>query len=160
MIGLFCVALLYGAVNLVSLRVEVMGDSMAPTLLSGQYLFASRLLNQPERGQVVVLRIAGVDHLIVKRVIGLPGETIEIRSQQVYIDGDLLHEAYVQQPCLMMYCPDSIWQLGQDDYFVMGDNRNRSDDSRYFGAVGREQISGLVLLRYYPVSAAGWVENE
>lgn len=160
LIGCLCVVLLFTVANLISIRVEVRGDSMAPTLMNGQVLLASRGLARPERGSVVVLRVAEIDHLLVKRLIGLPGETIEIRAQQVYIDGQMLREAYVKQPCLVQQCPDSIWQLGQNQYFVLGDNRNQSDDSRYFGAIVDEQIVGVVLLRYWPVSVAAWVENE
>jgi signal peptidase I len=151
-LGLVCLAVCYAVINLLSLRVVVSGASMEPALHDGEFLFASRAIPiLLRRGQVVVLQTDVSDTLIVKRLIGLPGEIIEIRSQQVYIDGYALLEPYLDELCMPDQCPDSFWQLGQNEYFVLGDNRNSSDDSRFWGALSQSQILGIVWFRYWPV---------
>ncbi len=159
--GLICLVVCYGVINLLSLRVVVSGVSMEPTLHDGEFLFAIRgipiLLH---RDQVIVLQLDASETLIVKRLIGLPGEIIEIRSQQVYIDGYALVEPYLDEPCLPDQCPDSFWQLGQNEYFVLGDNRNNSDDSRFWGVLSQSQILGIVWFRYWPLVRSDDSEND
>ena len=81
-------------------------------------------------------------------------QTIEFRNQQVYVNGELLHEPYIKEPCNPAHCPDAVYQLAEDEYFLMGDNRNRSSDSRVFEkrqqSVKREHIVGEVIIRYWP----------
>lgn len=142
-------------VNLSTVRFVVAGASMQPTFQPDQFLIVSRvhyLLSDPQRGDVAVFqdpKDASVDY--IKRVIGLPGDTIELRGQRVYVNGTRLKEGYVVQPCSGDSCSDGIWQLGPDEYFMMGDNRNRSRDSRAFGPIQRDMLIGEVIVRYWPV---------
>ena len=148
------VALVYTFVNLATARFVVDGPSMQPNFATGQFIVVSRvnyLLGQPKRGDVVVFHYPGdPQEDYIKRVIGLPGDTVQIRDTMVYVNGTELSEPYINEPCIPQTCPDHTWQLGSDEYFVMGDNRNHSSDSRVFGPVARHFIVGEALLRYWP----------
>lgn len=151
---------IYSLVDLASVRFYVDGPSMEPTFVTGERVIVSRvnyLLGQPGRGEIVVFESPdnpGVDPPLIKRLIGLPGETVEIRNTQVYINGQPLNEPYINEPCTAGSCPNDEWVLGEDQYFVMGDNRNRSRDSRRFGPVTHEHLIGEALVRYWPPE--GW----
>lgn len=154
-------AMLVTLVNLTCGRFVVEGTSMAPNFETGQFILVSRLhylLEEPQRGDIVVFHYPHdpADDYI-KRVIGLPGETVELRGQQVYINGVQLEEPYLNEPCTPRACPDRTWALGANEFFVMGDNRNHSTDSRAFGPIQRANIIGEALLRYYPLEAVGSV---
>lgn len=147
-------------------RSLVDGSSMQPTFINGERLIVSRihyLLFEPERGQVVVFnsmnpREDAQGVMLIKRVIGLPGETVTFREGEVYIDGDLLDEPYILEACRTSFrCPDREYTLGTDEYFVMGDNRNNSQDSRRFGAVSQNHLVGRVLFRYWPLNRIGLI---
>lgn len=154
---------IYALVNLATVRFIVQGPSMEPNFETGQFLIVSRvnyLIDDPSRGDIVVFHYPGnPDEDYIKRVIGLPGQTVEIRDTSVYVDGELLDEPYINEPCTDGRCPDEAWELGPDEYFVMGDNRNRSSDSRSFGPVLREFIVGEVLVRYWPPEDWGLVRQ-
>ena len=148
------VAVIYALVNLASARFIVDGPSMQPNFATGQFVFVSRvnyLIGEPQRGDVAVFKYPGnplEDY--IKRVIGTPGDTVEIRDTQVYVNGEHLDEAYINEPCQPSHCGNNVWTLGEDEFFMMGDNRNHSSDSRGFGPVKRELIIGEALLRYWP----------
>lgn len=152
LIGLF-----YTLVNLASVRFFIEGPSMQPNFWADQFLIVSRanyLLGNPQRGDIVVFDPPGDDGtpnepLLIKRLIGLPGETVELHEGQVYIDGTPLNEPYIKEPCTRS-CNDSSWTLGADEYFFMGDNRNNSRDSRAFGPVTKNRIIGEAVVRYWP----------
>jgi signal peptidase I len=158
---LILLAMLVTLVNLSCGRFVVEGTSMAPNFETGQFILVSRvhyLLEAPQRGDIIVFQYQGnPEDDYIKRVIGLPGETVELRGQQVYIDGVRLNEPYLNEPCTPRACPDRIWELGADEFFVMGDNRNHSTDSRAFGPIQRRYIIGEAVLRYYPLEAVGSV---
>lgn len=125
----------------------VKGDSMEPTLHSGELVLYTRMYSNYKRGDVVSVRIPSGEYY-VKRVIGIPGDAIEIKDGQVYLNGELQEETYIQgetfeQDGVVRY-PLTV-QEGQ--IFVMGDNREISMDSRSFGVVGGRQIKGKLLLR-------------
>lgn len=153
----------YVLINLTTLSFVVDGSSMEPAFETGQLLLVSRihyLLGQPNRSDSVVFYLSTDPRRdYIKRVIGLPGETVELRDSLVYIDGEQLDEPYVAEACLPALCRNSIWQLGPDEYFLMGDNRNHSSDSRAFGPVPRSSIVGEVLVRYWPVAGIGWINQ-
>ena len=144
-------------------RSLVDGQSMEPTLQHNDRLVISRvnyLLGSPQRGDIIVMnavvqRDADKGIMLIKRVIGLPGETIEIRNQQVWIDGDLIAEPYTAEVCTIRKCSDQVWNLAEDEYFVMGDNRNHSNDSRSFDAVPFDHIVGQAVFRYWSPSKIG-----
>jgi signal peptidase I len=154
---------IYALVNLATVRFIVQGPSMQPTFYTGQFLIVSRvnyLLGDPQRGDIVVFHYPGnPDEDYIKRVIGLPGDTVEIRQQRVYVNGVQLNEPYINEECTDDMCADNSWELGPDQYFVMGDNRNHSSDSRRFGPVDRGYIVGEVLIRYWPPSDWGIVHQ-
>ena len=144
-----------------SSRYRVDGNSMSPTLTSGQYVLASSLdlpWNQPSRGRIVVLRHPAQNHRIyIKRIVGMPDESISLRNGVVYI-GDLpLHETYLTSFHNLHRTTDREWWMGPHEYFVMGDNRSDSEDSRIFGPVSRDLIVGSVWFRYWPLRAWGKV---
>lgn len=157
------VGAIYALVNLSTVRFVVRGSSMEPTFRDDQLLLVSRLnylLADPQRGDIVVFHYPNAPtEDYIKRVIGLPGETVEMRDQEVYINGVKLDEPYINEPCMTYSCPDKIWELGSDEYFVMGDNRNRSSDSRSFNGVKRQFIVGEVVIRYWPPSDWGIVDS-
>ena len=148
-------------------RSLVDGHSMEPTFYGNDRLVVSRvhyLLGKPERGDIVVFNSL-VPHevergvMLIKRLVGLPGETVELRDQRVYIDGELLDEPYIKEACRIARCIDESWTLGEDQYFVMGDNRNNSRDSRRFDAVPLQKIVGQVIFRYFPPNSIGIIPN-
>lgn len=142
-------------------RSVVDGRSMEPTFLDGQRLVISRLnyiMGEPQRGDIAVFNsprpLRADEPPLIKRVIGVPGDVVEIRDRQVYVNDELLDEPYVTEPCRAS-CRDDRWELGDGEYFMMGDNRNHSRDSRVFGAVRRSQIIGEVILRFWPLANIG-----
>jgi signal peptidase I len=147
---------IYALVDLASVRFYVDGPSMEPNFYTAQRVIVSRvnyLLGMPERGEIIVFESPDDprnDPPLIKRVIGLPGDTIEIRDNQVYVNGNLLNEPYINEPGLTSPNQYGNVTLGPDEYFVMGDNRNRSRDSRAFGPINREHIIGEALVRYWP----------
>jgi signal peptidase I len=142
--------------NFVLPRSIVRGHSMEPNLYEGNRLAGSPIpywLGEPQRGDIVMLHpVEEGGPNLVKRIIGLPGETVEIFNQQVYIDGQRLEEDYVQEPCRQYKCNDEVWVLGENEYFFMGDNRNTSRDSRNYGAVSGNHIMAKVILRWWPLT--------
>jgi len=130
----------------------VEGSSMVPTLIQGDRLIVSRLsyfLGEPDRGDIIVFQYPyGPERDFVKRIIGLPGETIAIQNGQVFINGKPLPpEDYVQNKSSDAIAPVT---LGDDEYFVMGDNRTGSSDSRSWGPMQKHFIIGKAWLIYYP----------
>lgn len=143
---------LYIGLNLFIPRYEVEGQSMEPNFHTEERVVVSRvhyLLGSPHRGDIIVFRHTTGKNLI-KRLVGLPGETISMKHGQVYINGVPLDEPYVNELCSAYACNNKEWVLGPDEYFVLGDNRNHSLDSHNFGPIHHDQIIGKVLARYWP----------
>jgi signal peptidase I len=162
---LILIGAIFTLVNLASGRYVVDGASMSPNFATGQVLIVSRvhyLLADPQRGDIVVFHPpehALTDSPYIKRVIGTPGDTVEIRERLVYVNGQQLDEPYINEPCTSS-CRDNTWVLGADEYFVMGDNRNHSSDSRGFRTpVTREDIIGTAFVRYWPPQDWGIVNH-
>jgi signal peptidase I len=156
---------IYALVNLATVRFIVEGPSMQPNFHTGQVLVISRLnylFAAPQRGEIVVFNPPGQppsEPPYIKRVIGLPGETVEVKDALVHINGQEINEPYINEPCTKDRCPDGKWELGANEYFVMGDNRNHSSDSRVFGKVTRDRIIGEAMVRYWPPSDWGIVNR-
>ncbi len=172
---------------------RVYGHSMEPTLQEMQYLMINKLAYQtidlervskfvpfwsaeenaaeylpfahsPQRGDIIVFKsVDGSDKNLVKRVIGLPGERIEIRSGYVFANGEKLDEPYVDESDRIgnMICipRSSGCRVGENEYFVLGDNRSDSQDSRYWGAVPEENIAGKVWFVYWPICDAPFMDK-
>jgi signal peptidase I len=130
----------------------VYGHSMEPNLHTDQRLVVEKVtyrLRPPQRGDIVVIDVETSDIPLIKRVIGLPGETVSIHDNQVFIDGQPLTEGYLEDVVQRDYSPQ---QVPAGHIFVLGDNRDASNDSRYFGAVSLEQVLGRAWLSYWPLS--------
>jgi signal peptidase I len=141
---------LYFGINAVSARVRVDGFSMIPSLQNGEYVLVSRLaykIDAPQRGDIIVFGLP-VDQSqdLIKRVIGLPGETVSIRDNKVMINGIPLEEPYIAQAPLY----SSEWTVPEGQLFVLGDNRNDSKDSHQWGFLPLENVIGKALLIYWP----------
>jgi signal peptidase I len=146
---------IYCLVNLSTARYVVEGASMAPNFRTDQFIIVSRiayLLGSPARGDVIVFHNPEEPARdFIKRIIGLPGETVQIRNGKVYINGIPIDEPYVAELCANQAC-DRTWALDADHFFVLGDNRNHSHDSHSFGPLDRSLIIGKAWVRYWPPS--------
>jgi signal peptidase I len=126
--------------------IRVEGVSMLPTYRDRQVSCVNRLayfFHEPRRGDVISIRFTGQSVLLMKRIIGLPGETVAFHNGHVYINGKLLEEPYRKNPCVWEHDPV---QCGPDEYYVVGDNRSMPFEWHYQGRVSRERIIGKVLL--------------
>jgi signal peptidase I len=147
--------LFFGVVRLLVQNYRVDGFSMEPTLHNSQYILvdkATYYIHSPERGDVVVFewpRDTSQD--FVKRIIGIPGDTVQVTADgKVSVDGVGLKEPYVND-LNNPYGPET-WKLGPNQYFVLGDNRGDSSDSRDWGVVPRNDIIGRAAVVYWPLS--------
>ena len=151
--------------NLLTVRAELVGVGMTPTLNQGQHLLASRItyaLFTPERGDVVVLRDPlNPDHLIVRRVVGLPGERLELRGRQVLINDQPLSEEYIGTNLAISDNLTATAQLALtvNEYYVLGDNRLTINDSRSWGPVKSDSILGRAWFSYWPPESIGFIEH-
>lgn len=152
-------AILFLIVNVTTGRFQVRGYSMEPTLYDGQYLIVSKVIywiHPPERGDVIVFRPPnGSSEDYIKRVIGLPGETVEIRGGTVWINGAALEEPYIA----VAGGDSGLRTLGDGQYLVLGDNRNNSSDSRSWGVLPGQDIIGKAWLCYWPPERWGLVAH-
>ncbi len=136
---------------------RVYGQSMEPTLHTNDRIIVEKVtyrFRPPQRGDIVVVQVYEGSQPLVKRIVGLPGEEIAIRNGRVYINGQPLEEPYLREPTLGYLPPTRIPPM---HYYVLGDNRNGSSDSRVFGPIPRDRILGRALFRYWPPNAIGFV---
>lgn len=133
--------------------VRVQGPSMKNTLENGDILLLYKLGNL-HRNDIAVLKDVTDDEAIIKRVIGLPGETIEIIDSIIYIDGKVIEDKHAFGDT-RDYAKTT---LANDEYFLLGDNRTVSKDSRYFGPVKKSNIKGKVIFRLFPFSKIGIIK--
>ncbi len=136
----------------------VSGASMVPTFENGNYLIVDKIsynLGSPKRDDVVVFRYPGdTTKFFIKRIIGLPNETVDIKGNEVTItntthpDGFKLDQPFVKNGANN----ETHFELKDDEYFVLGDNRGASSDSRYWGAVKKDLITGKAFLRLLPIN--------
>lgn len=132
-------------------RVSIAGDAMSPALKNGDVLLINRLVynsRKPERGEIIAFKPGGNEnaHYTIKRVVGLPKETVQIKDGQVYIDGEVLVKNIYCYEITTPGVAEKPIELGENEYFVLGDNHESSDDSRMadVGNVQREDIYGKV----------------
>lgn len=135
-------------------RTVVSGHSMDSTFFNGQNLVCARTEYNNnvtiDNGDIVVVDSEVFKTLIVKRVIGTPGDTIQIKDNVLYLNGVAMKEDYINEPMDTEDIPAFV--LGEGEYFVMGDNRNRSSDSRRIGPVKEEEMYGKVVFDFYNMS--------
>lgn len=156
-------------ITFVGQRTVVDGESMLPMLNDGDNLIVDKLtyrFSDPERYDIIVFPFQyGKNVNYIKRIIGLPGETVQIDEEgNIYINGQILEESYgreVIRPDHLGIARNPI-TLGEDEYFVMGDNRNNSSDSRIpeVGNIKRDQIIGRAWVRIWPLSEFGWITHQ
>lgn len=153
---LLLIVAIYTLVNLATSRYVVEGQSMLPTFEGNEYLIVNRfeyMFGDPQRGDIVIFHYPeNVERDFIKRVIGIPGDLIQMQNGQVFVNGEPLTEPYVLDLCNNSNCRDREWLVGENEYFVLGDNRNASQDSTRFGPVDRSYIVGRAWIKYWPPS--------
>jgi len=145
----------------------VSGASMETTFSSGQYLIVDQVsyrFEEPMRGDVIIFRYPkDPSKFFIKRIIGIPGDTIEIKgnvitlTNQEHPEGSVLAEPYIREMAPNTTLTET---LGEDEYFVMGDNRNASSDSRMWGVLQRDKIVGKAFVRLFPLDHLGILPGE
>lgn len=142
------------------------GVSMEPNFHSGEVILVDRvsyLTGTPARGDVAVLKFPGdPDHKkYIKRIVGLPGETIDLKDDAIYINDERLIELYLpkHQATPIMVPGKTHWQLGSDDYFLVGDNRANSNDSRTWDQAEQRFFVGKAIFVLWPKADSGFIPN-
>ncbi|MBU2036455.1 signal peptidase I [Patescibacteria group bacterium] len=146
---------------------KIKGASMDPNFKDAEYLLTDKVtyrFNEPKRGDVIVFKAPGLEgEEFIKRIIGLPGETISVSQNTIYVNGEVLSEKYIG---FDKYTSSGAFleegktiKIPEDNYIVMGDNRPHSSDSRSWGFVPKNDISGRAWFVYWPISILGTVEK-
>ena len=147
---LLLAVVLYLGINAVSARVRVDGFSMVPTLQDGEYVLVSKLaykIGEPNHGDIIVFRYPGEPPQdLIKRIIGLPGDSVQVTGSVVYVNGQPLVEPYIAASPVYQ----GQWDVPQGYLFVLGDNRNDSSDSHAWGLLPIDNVIGKALLIYWP----------
>ena len=164
---LIVVALTYFILHFVGQRTMVSGQSMEPTLSNGDNLIVDKIsyrFRDPQRYDIIVFPYKyEEDTYYIKRIIGMPGETVQVIGGYVYINGELLEsDIYGAEPMESGQLADQPITLGADEYFVLGDNRNHSSDSRdpSVGVLKRSDLLGRAWVRIYPFDKIGFIRHE
>lgn len=151
---------------------QVNGKSMVPNFTSGDYLLTDKVsyrLNEPERGDVVVFHAPasaqcpqGTGCDFIKRVVAVPGETVEVRDNGIFVNGARLPESYIPADYVTeagIFSEGRVIDLAADEYFVVGDNRPYSSDSRAWGPILKRDIVGRAFFRYWPLTSIGMLHD-
>lgn len=164
---LFVLCAVYLVIHFVGQRTQVQGSSMEPKLSNEDNLIVDKIsyrFHDPERFDIVVFPFRYEENTFyIKRVIGLPGETVRIDEKgNILINGEILEESYGKE---VIQSPGRAYEeivLADDEYFLMGDNRNNSTDSRdpSVGNVRRDEIVGRAWLRIWPLDQVGFIEHR
>ena len=150
---------LFVSINLISARIRVDGASMEPTLVSGEYVIVNRLsyrIGDPRRGDIIVFHFPrDPQEEYIKRIIGLPGDEVEVKNSTVYVNGQPLDESYLTVKTNYI----GSWTIPEGNLFVLGDNRNNSSDSHDWGTVPMDYVVGKAILVYWPPPAWGLIDH-
>ena len=159
-------AITFLIITFVGQRTHVSGESMENTLDDGDQLIVDKLtyrFHDPERFDIIVFPFRYKDNTYyIKRIIGLPGETVQIVDGEIYINGELLEESYGREVMQDAGLAAEPITLGDDEYFVLGDNRNYSSDSRdpSVALIHRKEIIGRAWLRIWPLDSFGILKHQ
>lgn len=138
------------AFNVTTARFVVEGQSMEPNVHTGEFILVTKTsywFSEPGRGDIIVFRFPNnPKEDFIKRIVGLPGDNIELQNGQFLINGEPLEELFGTIPTTS----SGMWSMGQEEYFVVGDNRANSSDSRSWGPLGRQAVIGKAWLIYWP----------
>lgn len=164
------VAVVVGAIYLiityVGQRTYVSGSSMENTLSNGDNLIVDKItyrFRDPKRFDIIVFPFRYEENTYyIKRIIALPGETVQVSDGKIYIDGEVLNESYGREVMQSAGLAANPVTLGEDEYFVLGDNRNDSMDSRdpNVGLIHRKEIIGRAWVRIWPLSEIGILRHQ
>ncbi len=154
-------------VTYVGQRTKVIGNSMSPTLSDGDNLIVDKIsyrFQEPQRFDIIVFPFRYAEKTYyIKRIIGMPGETIRIDDEgNIYIDGEVLAESFGKETIKDPGRACEPVTLGEDEYFVMGDNRNNSSDSRdpVVGNIHRDEFIGKAWMRIWPLGEIGMIRHQ
>jgi signal peptidase I len=151
--------ILFLGINAVSARIRVDGYSMEPTLHSGEFVVVNKLaykIGDVKRGDVVVFHFPrNPEQEYIKRIVGLPGDTVAVRNGEVRINGEILEEDYIKSAPSYQ----GEWTVAEDGLFVLGDNRNNSSDSHNWGEVPMELVVGKAVFVYWPPTDWGKIDR-
>ena len=159
-------AITFLIITFVGQRTHVSGESMENTLDDGDQLIVDKLtyrFHDPERFDIIVFPFRYKDNTYyIKRIIGLPGETVQIADGEIYINGEVLEESYGREVMQDAGLAAEPLTLGDDEYFVLGDNRNYSSDSRdpSVALIHRKEIIGRAWLRIWPLNSFGILKHQ
>ena len=149
--------------NFVIVNAQIPSGSMENTIMTGDRVIGNRFaysFSDPQRFDIIIFRYPDDEsQLFIKRIIGLPGETVQIKNGSVYINGELLKAENGLAEATIAGAAEYPVELGDDEYFLLGDNRESSEDSRFsgIGNIKRENLIGRVWLRFQPFSRLGFV---
>jgi len=150
---------LFFIINALSARIRVDGSSMEPTLHTGEFVIVDKIsyeVGAPRRGDVIVFHYPrNPEKEYIKRVIGLPGDVVDIANGRVYVNGQVLHEPYIAAAPTY----PGNWTVKENALFVLGDNRNNSDDSHRWGTVPVDYVIGKAVLIYWPPEQWGLIDH-
>lgn len=155
----------FALVHFIGEKTNIIGESMSPTLENDDAVIINKFIyevSSPKRNDIVVFKPYGNEklHYYIKRVIGLPGETVQIIDGKIYINGEVLEEDIDVDDIDNAGLASNPIVLGSDEYFVLGDNRNNSEDSRFaeIGNVNIDDIEGKAWFRISPKNKIGFIE--
>jgi len=146
---------------------KIKGASMEPNFHDGEYILTDKVsyrLGNPNRGDVIVFKAPPADKdEFIKRIVGLPGETVRIEQGKLYVDDRVIEEKYIEEKAVtrsgQFAKENKTITIPADSYFVLGDNRDHSLDSRSLGLISRDKITGRAWIIYWPVSEVGAISN-